>query len=177
MACPESVRRVSDRRRPAHGQNSSCARYERLTPEEWRCGEAAALHFALFHSQVDFAATGVAVCYAKFVGLPVAICHLELLGLAAPACQREMRPALRSFVQLVNMEVKMAKIIYLITVPLLAASVNATAQEKPFYEGKTIRIVVGFTSGGFYDRWSRLLARYVPKYIPAVEENRTIIMI
>lgn len=48
---------------------------------------------------------------------------------------------------------------------LLAASVNATAQEKPFYEGKTIRIVVGFTSGGFYDRWSRLLARYVPKYI------------
>src|SRR5688572_8870930 len=32
------------------------------------------------------------------------------------------------------------------------------AQEQPFYQGKTIKIVVGFTSGGFYDRWSRLLA-------------------
>lgn len=62
------------------------------------------------------------------------------------------------------------KIVYLITVLLLAASVNATAQEKPFYEGKTVRIVVGFTSGGFYDRWSRLLARYVPKYIPGNPE-------
>ena len=27
-------------------------------------------------------------------------------------------------------------------------------------------MVVGFTTGGFYDRWARLLARYMPKYIP-----------
>ena len=26
--------------------------------------------------------------------------------------------------------------------------------------------MVGFTTGGFYDRWARLLARYMPKYIP-----------
>jgi tripartite-type tricarboxylate transporter receptor subunit TctC len=38
------------------------------------------------------------------------------------------------------------------------------------YEGKTIKIIVGFTSGGFYDRWSRLLARYVPKYLPGHPE-------
>lgn len=38
------------------------------------------------------------------------------------------------------------------------------------YEGKTIKIIVGFTSGGFYDRWSRLLARYVPKYLPGNPE-------
>jgi tripartite-type tricarboxylate transporter receptor subunit TctC len=44
------------------------------------------------------------------------------------------------------------------------------AQTDPFYKGKTIRIIVGFTSGGFYDRWSRLLARYVPKYIPGNPE-------
>lgn len=37
-------------------------------------------------------------------------------------------------------------------------------------EGKTIKIVVGFTSGGFYDRWSRLLARFVPKYLPGNPE-------
>jgi tripartite-type tricarboxylate transporter receptor subunit TctC len=35
-----------------------------------------------------------------------------------------------------------------------------------FYEGKTVRIIVGFTPGGFYDRWARLLSRYMPKYIP-----------
>ena len=28
-----------------------------------------------------------------------------------------------------------------------------------------MRIIVGATPGGFYDRWARLLARYIPKYI------------
>ena len=40
------------------------------------------------------------------------------------------------------------------------------AQTAPFYQGKQINVVVGFTTGGFYDRWARLLARYMPKYIP-----------
>src|SRR4026208_2615724 len=35
-----------------------------------------------------------------------------------------------------------------------------------FYQGKTVRVVIGFTPGGFYDRWARLLSRYIPKYIP-----------
>src|SRR5512145_1603968 len=56
-----------------------------------------------------------------------------------------------------------------ITVLLLAIQAKVEAQE-PFYQGKSIRIVVGFTSGGFYDRWSRLLARYVPKYLPGNPE-------
>lgn len=42
----------------------------------------------------------------------------------------------------------------------------AAAQQAPFYQGKTIRIVVGLTPGGFYDRWARLLARFMPLYIP-----------
>jgi len=40
------------------------------------------------------------------------------------------------------------------------------AQATPFYQEKQIRVVVGFTTGGFYDRWARLLARYMPKYVP-----------
>lgn len=40
------------------------------------------------------------------------------------------------------------------------------AQAEPFYKGKTVRIVVGLTPGGFYDRWARLLARFMPLYIP-----------
>lgn len=48
----------------------------------------------------------------------------------------------------------------------LATTRSAAAQSEPFYQGKTVRIVVGFTPGGFYDRWARLLSRYMPKYIP-----------
>jgi len=32
------------------------------------------------------------------------------------------------------------------------ATAKVWAQSKPFYKGKTIRIIVGFTPGGFYDR-------------------------
>ena len=36
----------------------------------------------------------------------------------------------------------------------------------PFYEGKIITMVVGFSPGGGYDRMTRLLAKYLPKHIP-----------
>jgi tripartite-type tricarboxylate transporter receptor subunit TctC len=42
-----------------------------------------------------------------------------------------------------------------------------------FYEGKTIRIVVGFSPGGGYDALARMLSRHMPKYIPG---NPTIIV-
>ncbi|HEU4342050.1 MAG TPA: tripartite tricarboxylate transporter substrate-binding protein [Candidatus Binatia bacterium] len=35
-----------------------------------------------------------------------------------------------------------------------------------FYKGKTIRMVVGFSAGGGYDQYSRLIARHLPKHIP-----------
>ena len=47
---------------------------------------------------------------------------------------------------------------------------NLHAQSEPYYKAKTIRIIVGFTPGGFYDRWARLLARTMPKYIPGNPE-------
>ncbi len=40
------------------------------------------------------------------------------------------------------------------------------AAAKDFYEGKTIRILVCCSPGGFYDRWARLFARYLGRYIP-----------
>ncbi|HWO40740.1 MAG TPA: hypothetical protein VNO43_02940 [Candidatus Eisenbacteria bacterium] len=43
---------------------------------------------------------------------------------------------------------------------------EAGAQGEQFYKGKTIRIIVGSTAGGFYDRWGRLFAKYMGKYIP-----------
>jgi tripartite-type tricarboxylate transporter receptor subunit TctC len=42
--------------------------------------------------------------------------------------------------------------------------------QSPFYQGKQIKVVVGFTASGFYDRWARLLSRFMPKYIPGNPE-------
>jgi tripartite-type tricarboxylate transporter receptor subunit TctC len=42
----------------------------------------------------------------------------------------------------------------------------AQAQSEPFYKDKTIRIVVGFTAGGLYDQYARILARHMGKHIP-----------
>ena len=49
---------------------------------------------------------------------------------------------------------------------VFTTSGNGQAQTGEFYNGKTVRILVGATPGGFYDRWARLLSRYIPKYIP-----------
>jgi tripartite-type tricarboxylate transporter receptor subunit TctC len=35
-----------------------------------------------------------------------------------------------------------------------------------YYEGKLMRIVVAFPPGGGYDRMARMVARYLPKYLP-----------
>jgi tripartite-type tricarboxylate transporter receptor subunit TctC len=42
-----------------------------------------------------------------------------------------------------------------------------------FYQGKTIRIVIGSSTGGGYDLWARVLARYYGKYLPG---NPTILV-
>jgi tripartite-type tricarboxylate transporter receptor subunit TctC len=42
--------------------------------------------------------------------------------------------------------------------------------QAPFYQGKSIRIIVGSTTGGGYDLWARLLARYYGKHIPGNPE-------
>jgi tripartite-type tricarboxylate transporter receptor subunit TctC len=53
---------------------------------------------------------------------------------------------------------------------LLGASSLASAQPAPFYQGKTIRLVVGSPPGGFYDLAARLLARHMGKYLPGNPE-------
>jgi tripartite-type tricarboxylate transporter receptor subunit TctC len=60
--------------------------------------------------------------------------------------------------------------ILLASLLMVLAAANLHAQATPYYQGKQIRAVVGFTAGGFYDRWARLLARHLPKYIPGKPE-------
>jgi tripartite-type tricarboxylate transporter receptor subunit TctC len=43
--------------------------------------------------------------------------------------------------------------------------VFASAQE-PFYKGKTIRFIVGFSAGGGFDTYARVIARHIDKHIP-----------
>jgi tripartite-type tricarboxylate transporter receptor subunit TctC len=50
----------------------------------------------------------------------------------------------------------------------------AAAQDAAgFYRGKTLRIVVGFSSGGGYDVYARVLARHIGRYIPG---NPTVVV-
>lgn len=41
-----------------------------------------------------------------------------------------------------------------------------SAAEPPFYAGKTVRIVVGFSPGGGYDLYGRELGRYLGRHLP-----------
>jgi tripartite-type tricarboxylate transporter receptor subunit TctC len=50
---------------------------------------------------------------------------------------------------------------------LMLGFLGASAQaQTPFYQGKTISIVVGTKAGDVYDLYPRLLAEFMPKYIP-----------
>jgi tripartite-type tricarboxylate transporter receptor subunit TctC len=49
---------------------------------------------------------------------------------------------------------------------VLVAGAQIAHSAAPFYEGKTIRIIVGTSPGGGYDTYTRLIARHFSKYIP-----------
>ena len=50
---------------------------------------------------------------------------------------------------------------------LMASAVAGHAQaQSPFYQGKTITIIVGTKAGDAYDLYPRMLAEFMPKYIP-----------
>ena len=57
---------------------------------------------------------------------------------------------------------------------LLALTASARAQSvEDFYRGKTISVLVGFTSGGGYDVYARVLARHLGRHIPG---NPTVVV-
>src|SRR4051794_2816037 len=52
---------------------------------------------------------------------------------------------------------------------LLAAWPSAALSQQPvedFYRGKKIDLIIGYSSGGTYDLYARLVARYLANYIP-----------
>src|SRR5690242_6448528 len=65
-----------------------------------------------------------------------------------------------------------AVIFPLLSFSFLAQVASVGAQEAPF-KGKTMRVIVGFPSGGGSDAEGRVLARHLGKYIPG---NPTLIV-
>lgn len=45
-------------------------------------------------------------------------------------------------------------------------SVGPLHAQEPFYKGKTLRMIVGFTPGGSNDLWTRLIGQHIGEYIP-----------
>jgi tripartite-type tricarboxylate transporter receptor subunit TctC len=59
---------------------------------------------------------------------------------------------------------------------LFLVATSGDAQE-PFYQGKTLRVVVGFSAGGGFDVYSRAISRHIGKHLPGnpsvIVENMT----
>jgi tripartite-type tricarboxylate transporter receptor subunit TctC len=56
---------------------------------------------------------------------------------------------------------------------VLASLGNGPADAQSFYEGKTLRIIVGLAAGGGFDTYARVLSRHLGKHIPG---NPTIVV-
>ena len=54
----------------------------------------------------------------------------------------------------------------LFVLALVFVSPFSALAQAPFYQEKTIRIVAGYGAGSVDDAWTRLIARYLVKYIP-----------
>ena len=53
----------------------------------------------------------------------------------------------------------------LLILSLVGVPANVAAQS-PYYQGKTIRFIVGYPAGSTHDLWARLVGSYMSKYIP-----------
>jgi tripartite-type tricarboxylate transporter receptor subunit TctC len=61
----------------------------------------------------------------------------------------------------------------LTTLIALAALTHGTAQSQPYYEGKTLRVVVGLAPGGGFDAYARLIGRHLGRHVPG---NPTVVV-
>jgi len=58
-----------------------------------------------------------------------------------------------------------AVVVALCVLPALASRASAQSADA-FYKGKQIRFIVGTAAGQDYDTWARLIARYLPRFLP-----------
>jgi tripartite-type tricarboxylate transporter receptor subunit TctC len=63
------------------------------------------------------------------------------------------------------MKISAKRVVFLLAVFIIARVDQLFAQAN-FYEGKTVRFIVGFSAGGGYDTYTRVIARHMGKHIP-----------
>ena len=61
---------------------------------------------------------------------------------------------------------QLAILILVLMLGVLVDSEDRAFAQANFYEGKTIRMIVGFTAGGGYDAYTRTIGRHIGKHIP-----------
>jgi tripartite-type tricarboxylate transporter receptor subunit TctC len=67
----------------------------------------------------------------------------------------------------------MKKLVAKLLVVLLVCCAGQVLAQDSFYKAKTIKIIVGFSAGGGYDTYARLIARHMTRHIPG---NPTIVV-
>lgn len=70
------------------------------------------------------------------------------------------------------MDKRLSTLNFIIALAFTAVA-SPTALGQEFYQGKTIRVIVGFSAGGGFDAYSRTIARHLGKHIPG---NPTVIV-
>ena len=71
------------------------------------------------------------------------------------------------------MDIKRCYRILMVLQILLFGGTSFSSAQEPYFQGKTIRIIVGFPGGGGVDAEARMIARFLPAHIPG---NPTIIV-
>lgn len=73
--------------------------------------------------------------------------------------------------------IKRAKRYFVTSIAVMMAVSFGPAQAQEFYKDKTITFIVGYSPGGIYDQYTRMIARHISKYIPGqpntIVENMT----
>ena len=65
------------------------------------------------------------------------------------------------------------RLLFATAVVCLTLVSGAAIAAAPFYQNKVVRITVGFSAGGGFDLWARLIARHLGKHIPG---NPTVVV-
>jgi tripartite-type tricarboxylate transporter receptor subunit TctC len=68
----------------------------------------------------------------------------------------------------------MKRLAFFVMVAVMLGFISTTSfAAAPFYQGKALRVTVGFSAGGGFDLWARVVARHIGKHIPG---NPTVIV-
>ena len=59
-------------------------------------------------------------------------------------------------------------VLVLIVEPLNFLNLEQASAQTPFYQGKTVRVIVPFAAGGGYDIYSRIMGRQWANTFPAI---------